>query len=108
MIEKILRQDGQQIKELLLPTMDIRNADDLVYLNIKAFNKQRSGLTVKCLEISHYAYSSRCAKTRAQDFFEKLIIKFEKPAPKKPGVYAGLRKRIENDITSAIIAVITR
>jgi hypothetical protein len=32
---------------------------DLVNLNIKAFNKQSSGLIVKCLEIPHYAYSSR-------------------------------------------------
>ena len=32
----------------------------MVNLNIKAFNKQRSGLIVKCLEIPHYAYSSRC------------------------------------------------
>ncbi len=40
-------------------TINIRNAGDLVYLNIKAFNKQCSGLTVKCLEIPHYAYSSR-------------------------------------------------
>ncbi len=30
--------------------------DDLVNLNFKAFNKQRSGLIVKCLEIPHYAY----------------------------------------------------
>jgi hypothetical protein len=29
---------------------------DLVNLNFKAFNKQRSGLIVKCLEIPHYAY----------------------------------------------------
>jgi len=40
-------------------TINIRNAGDLVYLNIKEFNKQCSGLTVKCLEIPHYAYSSR-------------------------------------------------
>ena len=33
---------------------------DLVNLNIKAYNKQCSGLTVKCLEIPHYAYSNRC------------------------------------------------
>jgi len=32
---------------------------NLVNLNIKAFNKQRSGLIVKCLKIPHYAYSSR-------------------------------------------------
>ncbi len=30
-----------------------------VNLNIEAFNKQRSGLIVKCLAIPHYAYSSR-------------------------------------------------
>jgi len=29
---------------------------------MKAFNKQRSGLTVKCFEIPHYAYSSRYAQ----------------------------------------------
>ncbi len=38
---------------------------DLVNLNIKAFNKQRSGLIVNCLEIPHYAYSSRCCDTRS-------------------------------------------
>ncbi len=32
---------------------------DLVNLNFKTFNKQHSGLIVKCLEIPHYAYSSR-------------------------------------------------
>ncbi len=32
---------------------------DLLILNIKAFNKQYSVLIVKCLEIPHYAYSSR-------------------------------------------------
>ncbi len=32
---------------------------DLVSLNFKAFNKQHSGLIVQCLEIPHYAYSSR-------------------------------------------------
>jgi len=32
---------------------------DFVNLNIKAFNKQCSGLIVKCLEIPHYAYSRR-------------------------------------------------
>ncbi len=32
---------------------------DLVNLNIKAFNKQCSGLIVQCFEIPHYAYSSR-------------------------------------------------
>ncbi len=32
---------------------------DVVNLNIKAFNKRCSGLIVKCLEIPHYAYSSR-------------------------------------------------
>jgi hypothetical protein len=34
---------------------------DVIKFNIKAINKQFSGLTVKCLEIPHYAYSSRCA-----------------------------------------------
>jgi len=33
---------------------------DIVNLNFKAFNKQSSGLIVKCFEIPHYAYSSRC------------------------------------------------
>lgn len=33
---------------------------DLVNLNFKAFNEQFSGLIVKCFEIPHYAYSSRC------------------------------------------------
>ena len=32
---------------------------DLLIMNFKAFNKQHSGLIVKCLEIPHYAYSSR-------------------------------------------------
>ncbi len=32
---------------------------DFVNLNIVAFNKQRSGLIMKRLEIPHYAYSSR-------------------------------------------------
>lgn len=32
---------------------------DLVNLNFKTFNKQRSGLIVKSHEIPHYAYSSR-------------------------------------------------
>ena len=35
---------------------------DLVNLNMKAFNKQSIGLTMKCLEIPHYAYSSRYAQ----------------------------------------------
>lgn len=35
---------------------------DLLNLNIKAFNKQYSGLTVQCYETPHYAYSSRCSK----------------------------------------------
>lgn len=33
---------------------------DLVNLNFKAFNKQLSGLIMKCLEIPHYAYLRRC------------------------------------------------
>ena len=32
---------------------------DLVSLNIKTFNKTLSGVMVKCLEIPHYAHSSR-------------------------------------------------
>ncbi len=32
---------------------------DVINVNIKAFNKHSSGLIVKCLEIPHYAYSSR-------------------------------------------------
>jgi len=32
---------------------------ELVNLNIKAFYIQRSCLTGKCLELPHYAYSSR-------------------------------------------------
>ncbi len=32
---------------------------DMVNLNFKAINKHRSGLIEKCLEIPHYAYSSR-------------------------------------------------
>jgi hypothetical protein len=42
---------------------------DLVNLNFKAFNKQSSGLIVKCLEIPHYAYLCRCAtlKTKIED-----------------------------------------
>ncbi len=32
---------------------------DLVNLNIRAFNKQSSGLIVRCFEVPHYAYSSR-------------------------------------------------
>jgi len=32
---------------------------DFVNLNIKAFNKQSSGLIVKSLQILHYAYSDR-------------------------------------------------
>lgn len=35
---------------------------DFVNLEIKAINKQSSGLIVKCLEIPHYAYSSRCVQ----------------------------------------------
>lgn len=34
---------------------------DIVDLNFRAFNKKRSGMTVKCLGIPHYAYSSRYA-----------------------------------------------
>ena len=37
---------------------------EVVNLNIKAFNKQHSGLIVKCLKIPHYAYSSRCASAK--------------------------------------------
>lgn len=33
---------------------------DLLNLSFNAIYKQSSGLTVKCLEIPHYAYSSRC------------------------------------------------
>jgi hypothetical protein len=40
-------------------TINIRNAGRCSKLNFKAFNKQSSGLIVKCLEIPHYAYSSR-------------------------------------------------
>ncbi len=32
---------------------------DLINLNLEAFNKQYSSLIAKCLEIPHYAYSSR-------------------------------------------------
>mgnify|MGYP006983100309 CR=1 FL=1 len=32
---------------------------DVVNLNIKAFNKQSSGLIEECLEILHYAYYQR-------------------------------------------------
>jgi hypothetical protein len=32
---------------------------NLVNLNIKAINKQRSGLIVLCFKIPHYAYLSR-------------------------------------------------
>lgn len=32
---------------------------DVVNFNFRAFNKNRSGLIVKWLEIPHYAYSSR-------------------------------------------------
>lgn len=45
---------------------------DLVNLNIKAFNKQSSGLIVKCLEIPHYAYSSRCALYYKTDTTNKI------------------------------------
>ncbi len=33
---------------------------NLVILDHEAFNKQSSGLIVKCLEIPHSAYSNRC------------------------------------------------
>jgi hypothetical protein len=45
-------------------TINIRNPGGLVNLDIKAFNKQSSGLIEKCLEIPHYAYSSRSTPTR--------------------------------------------
>ena len=32
---------------------------DLVNLNVLAINEQSSGLIMKCLEISHYAYYQR-------------------------------------------------
>ena len=38
---------------------------NVVNLSIKAFNKQSSGLIVKCLEMPHYAYSSRYASKLA-------------------------------------------
>jgi len=44
------------INKKLATTINIRNAGDSVNLSIKAFNKQSSGLIVKCLEIPHYAY----------------------------------------------------
>jgi len=47
---------------------------EVVNLNIKAFNKQHGGLIVKCLEIPHYAYSSRWQQLKKQQSDEILII----------------------------------
>lgn len=46
---------------------------DFVNLNIKVFNKHRSGLIAKCLEIPHYAYSSRCVSYRKKQPHKKYI-----------------------------------
>ena len=57
---------------------------DLVNLSIKAFNKHFSGLTLKCLEIPHYAYSSRYSqwqdrpKQNDQTFESEVIRKFRR------------------------------
>jgi hypothetical protein len=47
--------DGRRFRS----TRNIRKPGDVVNLNFKSFNKHCSGLIVKCLEIPHYAYSSR-------------------------------------------------
>jgi len=46
---------------------------NLLILSVKAFNKQSSCLKVKCLEIPHYAYSSRCVGFLKMQY-EKIII----------------------------------
>ena len=48
---------------------------DLVNLNINAFNKKRSGLIVKCLEIPRYAYSSRYSQLNKKQNDTKEKIK---------------------------------
>ncbi len=51
---------------------------DFLNLNFKAFNKQLSGLIVKCLEIPHYAYSSRYGHLKNEIFntYNKSNIEF--------------------------------
>jgi ATP sulfurylase len=48
---------------------------NLVNWVFKAFNKQSSGLTVKCLEIPHYAYSSRCGALEEIQYIQKKSSK---------------------------------
>ena len=71
---------------------------NVLNLSIFTFNQQSSGLIVKCLEIPHYAYSSRCKQSMKTRILILILFGLISCQDSQLEADQALQEKVENEI----------